>query len=82
MDNRKYVLDKLHHSNSWRETGLNISEVINAIEIGNTDTTTLDVSKYTEKIAELEQETERLNAKIDKLTETNKKLREGNKAKK
>lgn len=71
------LLNKLNNSRSWREAGVTLAEVINAIDTNVTSTTSNgDEKKYITEIAVLKQENERLSSKIEKLSETNKKLRE------
>lgn len=71
------LLQKLNNSRSWREAGVTLAEVINAFDTNVTSTSSNgDEKKYITEINTLKQENERLFAKVEKLSETNKKLRE------
>lgn len=71
------LLQKLNNSRSWREAGVTLAEVINAFDTNVTSTSSNgDEKKYITEINTLKQENERLSAKVEKLSETNKKLRE------
>lgn len=74
---KKELLHKLNNSRSWREAGVTVAEVINAIDTNVTSTSSnCDEKKYVLEIDALKQENQRLTSKVEKLSETNKKLRE------
>lgn len=72
--NKQEMLDKMLKSRSWKEFGISIQEVCNALV--NDENVTKTVPNQSNESDELKM----LREKVERLSETNKKLREENKA--
>lgn len=71
--NKKEVIDKMLNARSWKELGLSIQEVCDAL---------LDDKNVTKTVANVSNESDELKMlreKVDRLSETNKQLRAENK---